>query len=225
MIGPGKMWLRSLISEGNGTLLILLLSSFAFTTTHAIDCSAKLVATVSNQTEDCNGFETAAPHLWPVWVDADSCHGWRATDPDGRLHDNSANNMRCSDDGTKLLYTQFADTLDCQNAKNEGGTEKHFELNVCEEGTPSILKDMATNMDCCLDPMGESCMMSYTGLPDVPEDELRGDISIWLNGEQCDEDTSNNVESRSKSDKKKRSKSKAKKNKKEARSKGSKLFE
>lgn len=62
-------------------------------------------------------------------------------------------------------------------------------------------------------------------MPDVPEDELRGDISIWLNGEQCDEDTSNNVESRSKSDKKKRSKSKAKKNKKEARSKGSKLFE
>lgn len=160
----------------------------ASTTSSAIDCSGeKLVATVSNRsTTDCDGFETLGTHLWPVHVEPNYCHGWRSTDSDGEIHDNSANKIRCSEDGTKLLYTQFADTLDCENEINKGGTEKFFELDVCHDGIPSILKDKAMNMDCCLAPDGDSCLMNLTGEPSVAEDSLKTNVTIWKNGKNCD---------------------------------------
>lgn len=168
--------------------LYLFLFLMGASTTSAINCSdEKLVATVSNRsTTDCDGFETLGTHLWPVHVETDYCHGWRSTDPDGEIHDNSANKIRCSEDGTKLLYTQFADTLDCENERNKGGTEKFFELDVCHDGIPSILKDKAMNMDCCLAPDGDSCLINFTGEPSVAEDSLKTNVSIWKNGENCD---------------------------------------
>jgi len=57
---------------------------------------------------------------------------------------------------------------------------------VCHQGISPTLYEMATNMDCCLDPYGQSCMNDFTGTPAVPENGGVTDVAIWLNGEQCD---------------------------------------
>ena len=83
-----------------------------------VDCSGvKLVKTVSGRSTTCDGFadEGHPFHLWPVGVPADYCHGWSGiSSRDGKEHVNSANNLRCSADGTKLLYTQHAGSIDCR---------------------------------------------------------------------------------------------------------------
>lgn len=155
-----------------------------------VDCSGvKLVKTVSGQSATCDGFddEDAPFHLWPVGVPGDYCHGWSGiASRDDREHINSANNLRCSADGTKLLYTQYAGSIDCTSVMNPNGVEKEFVLGECHQGFPPTLYDMGTNMDCCLDPFGENCMNDFTGTPAVPENAGVTDVAIWLNGEKCD---------------------------------------
>lgn len=156
-----------------------------------VDCSGiKLVKTVSGRSSTCDGFADQAGqpfHLWPVGVPADYCHGWSGiSSRDGKEHVNSANNLRCSADGTKLLYTQHAGSIDCNSALNPNGVEKEFVLGECHQGIPAALYDMGVNLDCCSDPFGKSCMSDFTGTPMVPENEGVTDVAIWLNGKKCD---------------------------------------
>ena len=87
-------------------------------------------------------------HYWPVG-DVDACHGWAATDPNGVYHENAADNIRCSEDGTTLLYTQYAGNIDCSPGAAGGGTNKTFTLNKCHQGVPPVLYDIGIDFGCC----------------------------------------------------------------------------
>jgi len=68
---------------------------------------------------------------------------------------------------------------------NPNGVEKEFVLGECHQGIPPTLYDMGTNLDCCLDPAGDSCRNQFTGTPGVPESDALIDAATWMNGEKC----------------------------------------
>ena len=117
-------------------------------------------------------------HYWPLGMAADDCHGWYAfADEQGKAHDNAANNIRLSTDGTKLLYDQYAGNLDCSGT----ATSKEFELGACHQGIPPTLYDTLVNNDCA-DVTSEACVV---GVPRV-ESDATSDEKIYKNGELCD---------------------------------------
>lgn len=107
-------------------------------------CDAKLLETTSGSDNTCPGGGGA--HFWPLYDSATDCHGWRS-DANGETHDNSANNIRCSTDGLKMLYTQFAGNVDCSGT----GTDKEYVLNECHQGIPQNLYDKGVDFGCCSD--------------------------------------------------------------------------
>ena len=109
----------------------------------AVDCSSDLVLTSSSPSEKCDGDVTPL-HYWPVG-DVDACHGWAAIAPNGDDHKNSAKNIRCSEDGSTLLYTQYAGNIDC----SAGGVDKTFVFNECHQGVPPNLYDKGLDFGCC----------------------------------------------------------------------------
>eukprot|EP00756_Hemistasia_phaeocysticola_P032606 Hpha_TRINITY_DN16417_c8_g2::TRINITY_DN16417_c8_g2_i1::g.164052::m.164052 len=119
-------------------------------------------------------------HYWPLG-DTTACHGWRATDNNGELHDNSANNIRCSADAASLLYDQYAGSLDCTGT----ATSKSFVLGECHQGVPPMLYDTAVNLDCCSQPDGASCSSNYTGVPRAGGAGT-SDESVYWNGVLCE---------------------------------------
>ena len=154
---------------------------------NAVDCSGKLVKTVSGRSETCDGFTTSESfHLWPIGGDASDCHGWKATAvQDGRVHFNSANNILCSvtEDGiTKITYDQYPGTIDCSSDRFRS---KEYVLSECNQGFPRVLYDIGVNLDCCSNPTGESCTGSYTGIPAIVGPNTK-DQEIFWNGEMCD---------------------------------------
>ena len=117
-------------------------------------------------------------HYWPLGMAADDCHGWAAyADADEKMHENAANNIRFSADGTKLLYDQYAGNLDCSGT----ATSKEFELGACHQGIPPTLYDTLVNNDCA-DVTSEACVV---GVPRV-ESDATSDEKIYKNGELCD---------------------------------------
>jgi len=142
-----------------------------------------LVKTVSGPSETCEGFDTGGnAHFWPLGGDATGCHGWRATDFTGKVHDNSANNIRCSGDGTRLLYDQFAATIDCSPSEmTPEGVPKEFVFNECHQGVPPTLYDTALNLECCANPSSDACQK---GVPVAINDATTDDVVFW-NGREC----------------------------------------
>lgn len=109
----------------------------------ATDCSAELAKTQTSPNSACTDYP--AWHTWPLG-DTTQCHGWSSVENDnGKFHENSATNIRCSCDGTKLLYTQYGGTTACDT----NPTDKQFELNVCAQGYPENLYDTALDLSCC----------------------------------------------------------------------------
>jgi hypothetical protein len=133
-------------------------------------CAYPLVELQTARDPQCSGGNR---HLWPIGMAATECHGWRATDPTGRQHDNSANAIGCNPDGS-FTYTQFAGNLDC----NGTGVTKTFMTGVCQQDIPPVLYTLGVNLDCCTNPTSPSCV---TGVPSVtvPGGE------IFLNSTPC----------------------------------------
>lgn len=107
------------------------------------DCTSKLVSTQSGPDTTCRNNDNSL-HWWPIDSSSD-CHGWQATDPFGKKHDNSARNIRCSADGLILLYDQYAGSTTCQGTP----VSKTFVLNECHQGRPRILWDKGRDFSCC----------------------------------------------------------------------------
>ena len=60
-----------------------------------VNCSGTmLLATQSGPGSSCPG--TSPLHHWPLTGNTADCHGWKAMDWTGRVHRNSAKNIRCS---------------------------------------------------------------------------------------------------------------------------------
>ena len=73
-------------------------------------------------------------HILVMATAVQVCHGWRAVDPSGKLHDNSATGIRCSCDGRTLYYTQYAGSIDCRSV-GPAAADKSFVLNECHQVT------------------------------------------------------------------------------------------
>ncbi len=112
-------------------------------------------------------------HSWPVGMAATDCHGWRAVDPSGRQHDNSANNIGCNADGS-FSFVPFAGNLNCAGT----GVRKSYVLNVCARDTPPSLYTVATDLACCSAPDSGACTMG------APEVTVPGG-STFLNSVPC----------------------------------------
>jgi len=104
---------------------------------------------------------------------ATACHGWRATDTRGELHDNSANAIRCNADGS-FQFTQFAGNLKCEGT----GTVKVYAPGQCEQDTPPSLYTVPVDLECCAHPGSAACAV---GRPSVG---IAG-AEITLDGEAC----------------------------------------
>ena len=140
---------------------------------------AMLAATKSGPDNKCNDLSLEYAHFWPLG-DPTGCHGWRATDDTGKVHDNSANNIRCSDDGQSLLYDQYAASVDCVGTP----AAKSFVLGECHQGRPPSLYDTALNLDCCSDPGGDSCQNNFFGQPYASSQKTSDEVIFW-NGVEC----------------------------------------
>ncbi|KAK3268907.1 hypothetical protein CYMTET_22616 [Cymbomonas tetramitiformis] len=149
----------------------VLLASCLMQAAYAVDCSSKLVSAQTGPSSDCSGGNS---HFWPIDYESSGCHGWRAEAPDGELHDNSANDMRCNTDGS-FSFMQFAGTLVCDGS----GTEKSIVLGECHQDKPPTLYTKGTENSCCTDPTSSGCVT------DVPYVTQAG-ATIYLNGELCD---------------------------------------
>ena len=73
-------------------------------------------------------------HAYRADLKASDCHGWTRTDADGTVILNSANNMKCNEDGS-FTITQFIETLNCDAGTgtvktfHKDGKSKNFSLN------------------------------------------------------------------------------------------------
>mmetsp|Transcript_37774 Transcript_37774/g.75633 ORF Transcript_37774/g.75633 Transcript_37774/m.75633 type:complete len:360 (-) Transcript_37774:352-1431(-) len=144
----------------------------------AVDCTAKLVKTMSGPSSTCEGYSTSEyGHFWPINLPSTSCHGWQST-ANGEVHDNSANNIQCASDGNSITYDQYAGNLDCSGT----AVSKSFVLNECHQGRPPTLYDMAIDLACCSDPDGAACT---TGVPSATS-AATTDETVYLGGELCD---------------------------------------
>ena len=147
----------------------------------SVDCgNTTLVWTMSGPDTSCN-FDTSGGdgHYWPVGISASECHGWRATDKNGKVHDNSAKNIKCAADGKSLTYDQYAGNLDCSGDL----VSKSFVLNECHQGRPPVLYDKAINLACCNSNSAE-CKEKYTGIPRVQGGQVT-DQKTYKNGDFC----------------------------------------
>lgn len=133
-------------------------------------CSAPLVVLRTGTDSACGGVNE---HRWPIGLAATDCHGWRATDTKGDLHDNSANQIKCNADGS-FTFTQFPGNLNCTGT----GNVKTYKLNVCEQDTPPMLYTKAVDLTCCSDPSSAACKKG------VPSVGVAG-ATITLNGASC----------------------------------------
>lgn len=159
------------------TLLYCAMASLLSGSAAAVHCTAKLAGTWTGPSDTCAG--ATSKHFWPIG-DTSLCHGWQAFDSTGKEHDNAANNIRCSADGTSLLYDQYAGNLDCSGSP----VSKSFKFGECHAGIPAPLHDTATDLNCCTNPGGAAC----AALGDVPSVILNEGMTggdIYQNGELC----------------------------------------
>lgn len=77
--------------------------------TETIDCTAPLVSTQTAQGSTCP--DSTNLHYWPANYGTEDCHGWAGTDSTGKVHDNSAKNIKCTSNG--ITYDQYAGNLVC----------------------------------------------------------------------------------------------------------------
>jgi hypothetical protein len=133
-------------------------------------CEAPLVSLQTGGDSSCGG---GNEHSWPVGLEADDCHGWRAVDTTGRQHDNSANSISCNVDGS-FSFVQFAGNLNCVGT----GVLKTYVPDECAQDTPPSLYTVATNLACCSAPDSAECT---TGTPGVT---VPG-ATIYLNATPC----------------------------------------
>jgi len=103
--------------------------------TETVDCSGVTATTWSGASTTCDGAKST--HWWPVdpnpAVTNAKCHGWSAIDDNGKMHDNSATNIRFSSDCTTLLYDQYAGSIDC-DASIRPAVAKSFTKGECHQG-------------------------------------------------------------------------------------------
>ncbi len=136
----------------------------------ASECEAPVVWLRTGPDSSCGGQNT---HAWPVGMNATDCHGWRAADTSGREHDNSANDIRCNDDGS-FSFVQFAGNLNCAGT----GVRKDYVLDVCEQDMPPSLYTVAFDLTCCRAPSDPTCKRA------LPSVSVAGG-SVFLNGAAC----------------------------------------
>ena len=74
----------------------------------------------------CGNLDGGVIHLWPVDYGVDACHAWQGLGTDGRLHTNSAKNMKCEDGVFK--FTRYAGNLDSSGS----GVDKEIGT-TCEQ--------------------------------------------------------------------------------------------
>eukprot|EP00961_Rhodomonas_salina_P270758 3658659-Rhodomonas_salina.2 len=135
---------------------------------HGASCKSPLIVAQTGPDAACNGGNM---HYWPTNYSADQCHGWEARDWAWRRHKNSANNMRCTGNGT-FSFVQYPETLDCSGE----GTVKTISMQ-CKQDIPPVLHTKGIDLNCCDHP--EACIV------DNPEVSVQGSY-IYLNGEPCD---------------------------------------
>ena len=135
-------------------------------------CFAPLASLSTGPDSACGG---GGIHNFPLGLYPPDCHGWRAVDPNGEAHDNSANAIGCNFDGS-FSFTQFAGSIDCTG----NGTVKSYALNHCEQDSPPSLYSVATNLTCCSEPDSEACVV---GAPSVSQ----AGATIYLNGVLCED--------------------------------------
>lgn len=135
-------------------------------------CVFPLVKLQTGQSQTCDG---GNEHHWPIGMDESDCHGWTGIDNSGGVHNNSANTIRCNEDGT-FEFTQYAGNLNCEGT----GTRKVYSLNACEQDIPPMLYTVAIDLTCCSEPDSAGCP---TGVPAAGA--VGAEIS--LNGVVCDE--------------------------------------
>ena len=135
-------------------------------------CVYPLVRLQTGQSQSCDG---GNEHHWPIGMDEADCHGWQGTDNSGGVHNNSANTIRCNEDGT-FEFTQYAGNLNCGGS----GVRKVYSLNTCEQDIPPVLYTVAIDLTCCSDPESPDCIKG------VPTAGPVG-AEISLNGVVCDE--------------------------------------
>lgn len=136
----------------------------------AASCKAPLVSIQTGSDTTCQG---GGVHQYPVGMRADQCHGWRAADTKGELHDNSANNIRCNGDGS-FSFDQYAGNLSCSGTP----TTKTFVPGKCQQDRPPTLYSIPVDMSCCSAPGTSACKT------DVPSVAVAG-ATIYLNNQQC----------------------------------------
>ena len=119
-------------------------------------CASPLVELQTAKDPTCAGGNV---HRWPIGMAPTACHGWRAVDPSGQQHDNSANAIGCGDDGS-FTFTQFAGNLDCGGS----GVVKTYIADACAQDIPPALYTKAINLACCEDLAHPDCV---TGAPSV----------------------------------------------------------
>ncbi|MBT6436038.1 MAG: hypothetical protein HOK97_01960 [Deltaproteobacteria bacterium] len=134
-------------------------------------CAFPLVRLQTGQSETCDG---GNEHHWPIGMDESDCHGWQGMDNSGGIHNNSANTIRCNDDGT-FEFTQFGGNLNCEG----NGTRKVYSLNTCEQDIPPMLYTVAIDLTCCSNPDSPDCRV---GIPSAGP--VGAEIS--LNGVVCE---------------------------------------
>lgn len=157
--------------------LAIIVSSLSLVPASAIDCSGPLATTQSSHDSSCP--DTGLYHHWPVGGRASDCHGWRAT-AGGRTHDNSAKNIRFSDDAKTLLYDQYPMSVNCSGSPHS----KSYVLGECHQGMPPMLYDTGINF-ACSDLTSDACKAMH-GVPHV--DKVEG-AQIYKNGNECDNST------------------------------------
>ena len=149
---------------------VVLLASLVWKDVDAVKCpDADLIQVQTGTAVTCGSGNI---HYWPVSYDPDDCHGWQDTDPEGKVHDNAASNMRC-EDGT-FKFTQYAASLVCDGT----GVDKVIGPD-CEQDIPPTLYSIGADLSCCIDPEGDACLY---GQPAARE------AAIFFNGEECDAD-------------------------------------
>ena len=109
----------------------VLAATLLFKSTDAINCpNARLIKAQGGPDNTCGG---GTNHYWPVDYGLDACHAWQGTGTDGRLHTNSAKNMKCEDGVFK--FTRYAGNLDSSGS----GVDKEIGT-TCEQDIVVLIR-------------------------------------------------------------------------------------
>lgn len=81
----------------------------------------------------CGNLDGGVIHLWPVDYGVDACHACQGLGTDGRLHTNSAKNMKCEDGVFK--FTRYAGNLDSSGS----GVDKEIGT-TCEQDIVVLIR-------------------------------------------------------------------------------------